>query len=258
MHTPPCPQHEGASTALAASLCAALLVQWGLLALAPVDRQTWVLENVLLVIFVGALVATWPRFRFSAGAYLLMYIFLALHVIGGHYTYSLVPYDRWFEAVTGSTLSALTGWSRNHYDRLLHLLFGLLLALPAAQMLRHAGVPERLCPRLAVLLLMACSSLYELIEWAAALVFGGDLGVHYLGTQGDVWDGQRDMALAALGAVLAMLWPMVRQRRAARPQARRPVRTRRGVFESSSSALDTGVRQRAAACRRGRRVECRT
>ena len=250
--------HQEAPTAFAASLLAALLIQWSLLALAPVDRQTWVLENVLLVLFVGALVVTWPRFRFSAGAYLLIYVFLALHVIGGHYTYSLVPYDRWFEAVTGSTLSALTGWSRNHYDRLLHLLFGLLLALPAAQMLRHAGVPERLCPRLAVLLLMACSSLYELIEWAAALVFGGDLGVHYLGTQGDVWDGQRDMALAALGAVLAMLGPMVRLCRMDRPQARRPLRTRRLVFESSSSALDTGARQRAGAHRRARRVEYRT
>jgi putative membrane protein len=252
------PPHEGASNRLALSLLIALVTQWVLLAWAPVDRQTWVLENVLLVLFVGALVVSWPRFRFSAGAYLLMYVFLMLHVIGGHYTYSLVPYDRWFDALTGSTLSALTGWSRNHYDRLLHFLFGLLLALPAAQMLRHAGVPERLCPRLAVLLLMACSSLYELIEWAAALVFGGDLGVHYLGTQGDVWDGQRDMALAALGAVLAMLGPMIRGCRATRRRAHRPEQSRRAACGNSSSALDTGAPRRAAACRRMRRGGYRT
>ena len=189
---------------LAPCLLALLLLEWSLLAWAPVDRQTWLLENVLLVAFVLALVGTWQRFRFTRGAYLLMFVYLALHIVGGHYTYSLVPYENVFDVLFGWSRAATFGWTRNHYDRLLHLLFGLLLAVPARELLAHQGVPIGLSYRLSVLLLMAASSLYELIEWAAASVFGGDLGMHYLGTQGDVWDGQRDMALAALGAVLAM------------------------------------------------------
>lgn len=189
---------------LAPGLLGLLVLQWALLAWNPIDRETWLLENVLLVAFVLALVGTWRRFRFSRGAYLLMFVYLTLHTVGGHYTYSLVPYDSLLQALFDWSPSATFGWTRNHYDRLLHLLFGLLLAVPARELLAHQGVPVGLSYRLSVLLLMAASSLYELIEWAAASVFGGDLGIHYLGTQGDVWDGQRDMALAALGAVLAM------------------------------------------------------
>ena len=117
-----------------------------------------------------------------------------------------MPYDEWVTALTGRTLNSWFGWQRNHYDRAVHFLFGLMLAIPARELLEGvAGVSRRWSYRLAVVLLMACSSLYELIEWAAAIVFGGDLGMRSLGTQGDEWDGQRDMALAAFGAVLAML-----------------------------------------------------
>jgi len=204
-------------TTLAPALLVVLTCLWGVLAFGVVDRQTWVLENVLLVLFVAALVIGFPRFRFSRHAYVLMFVFLCLHAVGGHYTYSLVPYDDWVRSLTGETLNARLGWQRNHYDRLLHVLFGFLLAGPARELLE--GVVRVARPwsyRLAVVLLMAASSLYELIEWAAAVVFGGDTGMLYLGTQGDEWDGQRDMALAALGAVLAMLgsagWSAVRSR----------------------------------------------
>jgi len=202
---------------LAPALLAILVCLWAVLAFGVVDRQTWVLENVLLVLFVAALVIGFRRFRFSRHAYVLMFVFLCLHAVGGHYTYSLVPYDEWVQALTGETLNARLGWQRNHYDRLLHFLFGFLLAGPARELLE--GVVRVRRPwsyRLAVVLLMAASSLYELIEWAAAVVFGGETGMLYLGTQGDEWDGQRDMALAALGAVLAMLgsagWSVLRSR----------------------------------------------
>lgn len=190
---------------LPAVLLAALALLWIVLAIEPVDRETWVLENTLLVLFVGALVASYRRFRFSDAAYVAMFVFLCLHVIGGHFTYSLVPYDAWAARLTGTTINEAFGWERNHYDRLLHFLFGALLAAPARDLLvRVTGVLPGYGYALAVVLLMAASSLYELIEWGAALVFGGELGIHYLGTQGDEWDGQRDMALAALGAVLVM------------------------------------------------------
>ena len=212
--------------ALPAVLLAALVALWVVLAVEPVDRATWMLENVLLVLFVGALAAGYRRYRFSRRAYVLMFVFLCLHTVGGHYTYSLVPYDEWYRALTGETLNAQFGWTRNHYDRLLHFLFGLMLAVPARELLMAiAGVRHGWSYFLAVVLIMACSSLYELIEWAAAVVFGGELGVRYLGTQGDEWDGQRDMALAALGAflvmVLAACWSVWRRFAAHARQGRR-------------------------------------
>ena len=120
--------------------------------------------------------------------------------MGAHYTYSLVPYDAWVEALTGRTLSSLTGWERNHFDRLVHFSYGLLLAYPAREVfLRVADVRGFWGYYLPLDVVMATSMLYELIEWGAASVFGGDLGVAYLGTQGDPWDAQKDMALATAG-----------------------------------------------------------
>ena len=117
-----------------------------------------------------------------------------------------MPYDAWFETLTGRTLSSVTGWDRNHFDRLVHFLYGLLLAYPAREVfLRVADVRGFWGYYLPLDVVMATSMLYELIEWGAAMLFGGDLGVAYLGTQGDPWDAQKDMALATAGAIIAML-----------------------------------------------------
>jgi putative membrane protein len=181
-------------------------LEFAALAIAPVERPTWLLENTLTVGAVAALALTYRRFRFSRISYALMFVFLSLHVVGAHYTYSLVPYDAWWEALTGRTLSSLTGWQRNHFDRLVHLCYGLLLAYPVREVfLRVADVRGFWGYYLPLDVVMATSLLYELIEWGAASAFGGDLGVAYLGTQGDPWDAQKDMALATLGAVVAIL-----------------------------------------------------
>jgi putative membrane protein len=177
-----------------------------LLAIAPHDRADWALENALLVVGVAVLVATHERLPLSRVSYTLIFLFLCLHTVGAHYTYSLVPYDAWFQALTGHTLSSLTGWDRNHYDRLVHLAYGLLLAYPAREVfLRVADVRGFWGYLLPLDMTMATSVIYELIEWGAASLFGGDLGVAYLGTQGDQWDAQKDMALATVGAIIAML-----------------------------------------------------
>jgi putative membrane protein len=176
------------------------------LAINPHDRADWLLENALLFVGVGVLVATRKALPLSRISYTLIFLFLCLHAIGAHYTYSLVPYDAWFEALTGRTLSSLTGWQRNHFDRLVHLCYGLLLAYPVREVfLRVADVRGFWGYYLPLDVVMATSLLYELIEWGAASAFGGDLGVAYLGTQGDPWDAQKDMALATLGAVVAIL-----------------------------------------------------
>jgi putative membrane protein len=176
------------------------------LAIAPYDRADWLLENALLFAGVGVLVATRKALPLSRLSYTLVFVFMCLHVVGAHYTYSLVPYDDWFRALTGRTLSSFTGAERNHYDRLVHFSYGLLLAYPAREVfLRVADVRGFWGYYLPLDVVMATSMLYELIEWGAASAFGGDLGTAYLGTQGDPWDAQKDMALATLGAIIAMV-----------------------------------------------------
>jgi putative membrane protein len=186
-------------------LLAILLALAALLAVGPNDRADWVLENALLLAGLVVLVATRKALPLSRVSYTLLFVFCCLHTVGAHYTYSLVPYDRWIEALTGTTLAKTFGWERNHYDRLVHFGYGLLLAYPVREVfLRVADVKGVWGYYLPLDVVMATSMLYELIEWAAAEILGGDLGAAYLGTQGDVWDAQKDMALATLGAVIAM------------------------------------------------------
>lgn len=188
-------------------LLLALLVALSiLLAISPHDRADWLLENALLFAAVGVLVATHRALPLSRVSYTLIFLFLCLHAVGAHYTYSLVPYDAWVEWLTGRTLSSITGWERNHFDRLVHFSYGLLLVYPAREVfLRVADVRGFWGYYLPLDVVMATSMLYELIEWGAATLFGGDLGVAYLGTQGDPWDAQKDMALATAGAIAAVL-----------------------------------------------------
>jgi len=187
------------------TLCVLLLAFWGILAIAPVDRPTWVLENVLFVIAIPLLALTYRRLTLSRVSYSLIFVFLCLHAVGAHYTYSLVPYDQWATQLTGTSVNESLGWQRNHYDRFVHFLFGALLGYPVRELfVRVAGARGFWGYFLPLVMMMAASMVYELIEWWAAVKFGGDLGMHYLGTQGDEWDGQRDMALASLGALLAM------------------------------------------------------
>jgi len=186
------------------ALLIGFLLLWLALAIRPWFREDWLLENLMVFAVVPLFVITVHRLRFSNLAYTLLFLFLCAHEVGAHYTYSLVPYDRAVHALTGESLDALLGFRRNNYDRLVHFLFGLLL-LPLAAELFDAQAPPRGVWRwlMPVLFLEALSAVYELIEWLAASAFGGDLGQAYLGTQGDVWDAQRDMALALLGAVIA-------------------------------------------------------
>lgn len=167
--------------------------------------KDWLLEHSLTVVWLGFLIATHRRFPFSNISYTLIFIHLCLHTIGAHYTYALVPYNDWTQAAFGFRLNDLFGFERNHYDRLVHFSFGLLLAYPVREVfLRVAGARGFWGYYLPVDLTMSFSMLYELIEWAAAEFFGGELGQAYLGLQGDVWDAHKDMALATTGAILSM------------------------------------------------------
>jgi putative membrane protein len=180
-------------------------LEWVLLAIAPVDRAGWALENVIVVAFVTLLVITYKKFPLSRISYTLILLFLLLHEVGAHYTYAQVPYDLWWQQLFGCSLNAQLGFERNHFDRLVHFSYGLLLAYPIREVfIRIADVKGFRGYFLPLDLTMSTSMMFELFEWGAAELFGGELGMAYLGTQGDIWDAHKDMALASLGALIAM------------------------------------------------------
>lgn len=190
---------------LLASLAGLFTVLWIALAIEPLHRDDWALENALVAVFVAVLAATYRRFTLSRVSYVTIFVFLCLHEVGAHYTYAEVPYDAWFERLSGVTLNSVLGWERNNFDRVIHFSYGLLLAYPVREVfLRVAAVRGFWGYFLPLDLTMSTSMIFELFEWGAAAYFGGELGQAYLGTQGDVWDAHKDMALASAGAAVAM------------------------------------------------------
>jgi uncharacterized membrane protein YjdF len=141
----------------------------------PVDRDVWMLENVLTLVGMVMMTASYWRFPLSRVSYTCIFVFGVLHAFGAHYTYSLVPYDDWARAAFGASIDRLLGFERNQYDRAIHFLWGLLLAYPAREVfVRIARVRGFWGYALPLILIMASSVLYEMIEWFAAVVFGGD------------------------------------------------------------------------------------
>lgn len=186
-------------------LLAVYAVIWLALAIDPVFRHDWLLENVLVFVSVPLLILTAKRLRFTDFTYTCLFLFFVLHAVGSHYTYALVPYDEWFRSLTGGSLNEWLGFQRNHFDRLVHFLYGLLITPAAVELFAHYGRYPRVWAVLFPTFFMcAHAGLYEIIEWGAAIWFGGDLGQAYLGTQGDIWDGQKDMALAFAGTAIVM------------------------------------------------------
>lgn len=196
---------------IATGLLLAYGLFWTWLAIAPVDRHDWFLENLLAVAFVSVLVLTYRRFAFSLPSYYLILAFLLFHAIGAHYTYAEVPFGFWLKDVL--TLS------RNPFDRLVHFAYGALLAYPLREVLmRLAGVRGIWASYLAVSGILAQSGFFEVIEAIVAMIVSPELGNLYLGTQGDEWDAQKDMAAAFIGAILTIAITMF-LRRGERPTA---------------------------------------
>jgi putative membrane protein len=170
---------------------------WLLLAIDPVNRRDWLLENLLALTGVALLALTYPRFRFSSLSYVLIALFLTLHAIGAHYTYAEVPFGFW--------LKETFHLSRNPFDRMVHFSFGLLLVYPLREALvRLAGVRGFWSYYLPASAILAQSGLFEIIEAVVAMVVSPELGTLYLGTQGDEWDAQKDMTAAFTGALLTL------------------------------------------------------
>lgn len=163
------------------------------------------MENVLVFVAVALLAVFHRRLLFSRVSYTLIFVFMCLHQVGAHFTYAEVPYDAWFQQFTGRTFNSLVGWERNNFDRVVHFGYGLMLAYPVREIfLRVVNVRGFWGYFLPLDLTMSTSMCFELLEWAAAVIFGGEVGQAYLGTQGDEWDAHKDLALASLGAAIAM------------------------------------------------------
>lgn len=177
-------------------LAIAFSLYFVLLAINPVSRTVWVAEVIPVALVFGLLASTFHRFRFSNTAYALMAFWLFWHTLGGHYTFANVPFD-WFNELIGS--------ERNHFDRIGHFSVG-FYAFPAAEWMLRRGHCKYIAANVfALLLVMGIAAAYEIIEWWYAVLEGGDAGIEFLGSQGDIWDAQKDMLADTLGAVFALV-----------------------------------------------------
>ncbi len=166
------------------------------LAINPYDRQTWFAENLTVWIILAVILGLYARgVRFSKTAYALMFVLIYLHTIGGHYTFALVPFD-WF--------TDFFGFTRNHFDRIAHFTVG-FYAFAVAEWLfvRKMVTNKFLLFTYPVFLIATIAMTYELVEWVYAAGADTADAMAYLGSQGDIWDAQKDMLADTLGAIFA-------------------------------------------------------
>ena len=178
-------------------LVAVFAAFWVWAAINPIYPHDWLLENYLVFIFAPLIILVGRYFRLSNLSYTLITVFMCMHVVGSHYTYAEVPF--------GVTLQHWFGANRNMYDRLVHFSFGLLLAYPLREIFYRIARARALWGFwLPVELVLATSAIYEILEWLVAARVDPSAGLAFLGAQGDVWDAQKDMLAAGIGAVVAM------------------------------------------------------
>lgn len=162
------------------------------------------LQHAPTVLAIAGLAGLTLWVRVSLTSFVCGVTFLVLHILGARWIYSFVPYDDWSRYVAGVSLSEHFGWQRNHYDRLVHFASGVLGLPPASECLQRLGGMKPLGASVAaVCVVLAIGALYEIIEWQIAMFFSPAQAEAYNGQQGDVWDPQKDMALALLGSVVA-------------------------------------------------------
>lgn len=182
-----------------------LLIFFALSCINPPYLQFLLMQHVPTVLVMAVLVSVSNRFVISRLSFASIILFLSLHTLGARYLYSYVPYDTWSENVLGINITELFGFERNHYDRLVHFSYGLLLAVPIQEFeRRYLKLSAGLSAVLAIECILATSAAYELAEWWVALVFAPTWAEAFLGQQGDPFDTHKDMALATAGAMLSI------------------------------------------------------
>lgn len=173
-------------------------VLFTVLAFNPIDRMTWLAENLTVWIVLAVLIGLYlGGVVFSRMAYALMFIFIYLHTIGGHWTFALVPFD-W--------VTDFFGFSRNHFDRLAHFSVGFYAFAMAEWLWHKKSVTNRfLLFTYPIFAIATIAMSYEIIEWIYAATSDPEAGIAYLGSQGDIWDAQKDMLADTLGAITAVI-----------------------------------------------------
>lgn len=179
-------------------LAAVFVVAWVVAAIDPVDRFDWFLENLLVFLAVGLAVYLYRTRPLSELSHVLYTLFVVLHLVGTHYTYSETPFGFWLQDVFSL--------GRNPFDRIIHFGFGVLLVYPVRELLfRYAGAGLRMSAFTAFTVIATSSVVYEVIEWIVAIIVSPDAAMAYLGTQGDPFDAQKDSALSLIGAFLGLV-----------------------------------------------------
>ncbi len=179
-------------------LFGAYLAWFGVLAVNPYSRQVWFAENLPIVLIVAALAVTYRRFRFSNASYLLMSALVFMHTAGGHYTFERVPFG---------FVTDLFGFARNHFDRVAHFSVG-FYAYPIAEFICRKGYTRSkgLLAFTGITAIFTVAAVYEIIEWWYAVTSDPAAGIAFLGSQGDIWDAQKDMLADGLGAICASVF----------------------------------------------------
>ena len=173
------------------------VIFWIIMAIEPADRVNWALEHALVIVFIPALILTYKKFRFSNTSYTLMFLFMVLHITGAHYNYAEAPLGFWIQTWFGFT--------RNNFDRVIHFAYGLLMAYPIRDIFIHITSSKNSWTYyIPFEVTLAFSAIFEIVEWIIVMMTDPNAGATYIGMQGDIWDAQKDMALAGLGAAIAM------------------------------------------------------
>jgi putative membrane protein len=173
------------------------LLFWLALAINPVHPGVWAMENLIVVTIFPVVLWLDRKYSFTNATFAILTVFVILHLFGAHFTYEKMSYFEWF--------SNLTGWDRNYYDQFIHFLFGLMVFMPFFEIFYHQRYSRNLSYLIAFLFIGAISAWYEVLEWLAMIVFCREPDCSLFVTQRDVWDTQKDMAYATIGAVLALL-----------------------------------------------------
>lgn len=173
-----------------------------LLGIAPADRLIWFAESALVAVAIPIFVLTYRNLRFSNLSYTTLFLFLALHSVGSHFTYSAVPLPEFLQ------------FDRNPYDRFVHFMYGFLMAPLAVEFLAAKSPPRGIWVYLMPLLFLTShAAIFEVVEWGFVAMLGPEHAEKYLCMQGDIWDAQKDMIMAMWGAAIGIAAVLFYRRR---------------------------------------------
>ena len=180
------------------TLMVVFVLFWIALAIDPVHRGIWMLENFVVVTVFPVTLWLDKKYTFTNGTFFVLTLFVILHLFGAHLTYEKMAYFSWF--------SEWFGWQRNYYDQVIHFLFGLMVFMPFYEIFHHQGHSRKLSYLIAFLFISSISSWYEVLEWIGMVLFCNETDCLQLITQGDDWDTQKDMAYAVAGACVTIFF----------------------------------------------------